>query len=157
MIFIQGNALQNTMYVLINEILMVMILHQPAPTWCWDIIENLFSCFLKNNFRPKGWSSHNGDNPTLRDVAFPEISFIHHTLPIWMDGIWYYAWWHHSMGTFSVLLAQCEGNPSVAGVYPSQKASNAQRWYFPFILEDHWTNSQFVDDFRGLNAGIKSL
>ena len=29
--------------------------------------------------------------------------------------------WHHQMETFSVLLALCEGNPSVTGDFPSQR------------------------------------
>ena len=29
-------------------------------------------------------------------------------------------WWRHQMGTFSALLALCEGNPSVTGGFPSQ-------------------------------------
>ena len=30
-------------------------------------------------------------------------------------------WWSHQMGTFSVLLALCEGNPTVTGGFPSQR------------------------------------
>ena len=33
-------------------------------------------------------------------------------------------WRRHAMETFSVLLAPCEGNPSVAKGFPSQKVSN---------------------------------
>ena len=30
-------------------------------------------------------------------------------------------WWRHQMAIFSVLLALCEGNPPVAGGFPSQR------------------------------------
>ena len=30
-------------------------------------------------------------------------------------------WWRHQMGTFSALLAPCEGNPSATGEFPSQR------------------------------------
>ena len=36
--------------------------------------------------------------------------------------------WHGN--TFPVLLALCEGNPPVTGGFPSQMASNSERWYF---------------------------
>ena len=34
-------------------------------------------------------------------------------------------WWRHDMETPPVLLAICEGNPSVTDGFPSQMASNA--------------------------------
>ena len=32
---------------------------------------------------------------------------------------------HHDMGTLSVLLALCEGNPQVTGGFPSKRACHA--------------------------------
>ena len=34
---------------------------------------------------------------------------------------WEWYWWRHQMETFFVLLALCEGNPSVTGGFPSQR------------------------------------
>ena len=70
-------------------------------------------------------------------------------------------WWHHDMEMLPSLLALCEGNPPVSGGYPSQRASNAELWYFlscwsdqaveqtatlPVILrhfDDHMTSLQW--------------
>ena len=52
------------------------------------------------------WRQSNGDSLKV-------------TVSQWeMDG---YPWWRHHMETFSVLLALCEGNPSVTGGFPSQR------------------------------------
>ena len=38
----------------------------------------------------------------------------------------YKLWWCHDMEKISGLLALCDGNPPVAGGFPSQRASNAK-------------------------------
>ena len=40
------------------------------------------------------------------------------------------SWCHHDMETLSALLALCEGNPLLSSGFPSQRASNAELWYF---------------------------
>ena len=39
-------------------------------------------------------------------------------------------WWRHMMETISASLIFCEGNPPMAGGSPSQKASNAELWFY---------------------------
>ena len=36
-----------------------------------------------------------------------------------------WSWWHGDIGTLSVLLALCVGNPSVTGGFPAQGVNNA--------------------------------
>ena len=38
--------------------------------------------------------------------------------------------WRHEMEALSTLLALCEGNPPVPDRFPSQKASDVERWCF---------------------------
>ena len=50
----------------------------------------------------------------------------------------YLTWWRHQMETFSALLAICAGNSPVTGEFPSQKASDAELWYFLWSAPE-WT------------------
>ena len=43
-------------------------------------------------------------------------------------------WWHQQMETFSAFLALCERNPSVTGVFPSQRPVT---WSFDIFFELH--------------------
>ena len=43
-------------------------------------------------------------------------------------------WWSHQMETFSALLALCEGNPQVAGVFSSQRLMT---WSFDVSFDVH--------------------
>ena len=40
--------------------------------------------------------------------------------PVCIVKVWF-TWWHHKKGTFSMLLAFCEGNPPVTGGFHSQR------------------------------------
>ena len=46
------------------------------------------------------------------------------------------------MATLSVLLALCEGNPSVTGKFPSQRANNKELLYSVFIRLNKLLNKQ---------------
>ena len=41
---------------------------------------------------------------------------------------WDRSWWSHDMETLPALLTLYEGNPSVTGGFPSQRASNGEPW-----------------------------
>ena len=47
-----------------------------------------------------------------------------------------FSWGRHDLENIYALLALCEGNPQVTGGILSQRASNAELWYF------RWTHSQ---------------
>ena len=47
------------------------------------------------------------------------------------------SWWRHQMGTFSALLAFCEGNPPVTGGFPSQRPMTRS---FDVLMICTWTN-----------------
>ena len=47
------------------------------------------------------------------------------------------AWWRHQMGTFSALLAICEGDLTVTGEFPSQRPVTRS---FVFSLICFWIN-----------------
>ena len=49
------------------------------------------------------------------------------------------AWWRHQMGTFSALLALCEGNPPVTGGFPSQRPVTRS---FDVFFDLRWTNGR---------------
>ena len=53
-----------------------------------------------------------------------KMSRTHWLILLWakMAGV---SWWHRGMEMISALLALCEGNPLVAGGFPSQRANNA--------------------------------
>ena len=46
-------------------------------------------------------------------------------------------WWRPDMKTFSALLTLCEGNPSVTGRFPSQRASDAKLSYFLWCTSEY--------------------
>ena len=41
-------------------------------------------------------------------------------------------WWRNEIETLSVSLTLCEGNPPVAGGFPSQRARDDDIWCFPY-------------------------
>ena len=43
---------------------------------------------------------------------------------------WHKSWWHNEMEILSTLQALCEGNPSVIGGFPLQRASNVELLIF---------------------------
>ena len=43
---------------------------------------------------------------------------------------WHKSWWHNEMKILSTLQALCEGNPSVIGGFPLQRASNVELLIF---------------------------
>ena len=45
---------------------------------------------------------------------------------------WPKSWWRHQMGTFSALLALCEGNPQVYGGFSSQRPMT---WSFDTLFD----------------------
>ena len=47
--------------------------------------------------------------------------------------VFHLEWWHHQMGTVSMSLALCEGNPPVTGGFPSQRPV-MQKFYVFFDL-----------------------
>ena len=58
-------------------------------------------------------------------------------------------WWRHQMGTFSMLLALCEGNPPVTGGFPSQRpVSWSFDVFFDLCLSNSWANNQDAGDLR---------
>ena len=66
-------------------------------------------------------------------------------------------WWCHQMETPSALLALCEGNPPVTGGFPSQRASNVDRWHFSSkLLKKHlsgwWYETIAIMDWCNLNC-----
>ena len=52
--------------------------------------------------------------------------------------------WGHDMERLSALLALCEGNPPVTGGFPSQKANNAELWFFFLLLLAKQADKQTV-------------
>ena len=44
------------------------------------------------------------------------------------------SWWRRDMDKLSTLLALCEGNPPVAGGFPSQRTSDVKLWCFFFAV-----------------------
>ena len=55
-----------------------------------------------------------------RCVSFP-ITLV----PVWKQ---FATWWRHQIKTFSVLLAFCEGNPSVTGGFPQHHTTHKGQW-----------------------------
>ena len=67
------------------------------------------------------------------------------------------AWWRHDIETLSASLPLCEGNPPVTGGFPSQRASDVDRWSL-FSLLSSWTscmaNSRVARDLKCHDARV---
>ena len=61
-----------------------------------------------------------------------------------------YPWWRHQMEIFSALLAICAGKSPVTVEFPSQRAIDAELWYFLWSAHriNGWVNSREAGDLR---------
>ena len=87
----------------------------------------------------------------LLHPEWPHDQYLKGVIAAVMSG---HTWWHHDMGTFSMLLAICEGNPPVTGGFPSQRASNKSVMFYlmlPKLLDKQsscwWYSLQSFDVF----------
>ena len=58
----------------------------------------------------------------------------------WRD----HEWWRPQMETFPALLALCEGNPPVAGVFPSQSPVTRSFGVFSYLSLGKWLSKQSI-------------
>ena len=67
-------------------------------------------------------------------------------------------WWHHDM-QMSAFVALSEGNPLVNSRFPSQRARNANLWWFSSCLAwtRCWMNNGATCDFTCHNAHVMFL
>ena len=72
--------------------------------------------------------------------------------PLICYGSWYHGALHssshHQMETFSTLLALCDGNPLVAGGFPSQRPVRALIFSLICTWTNGWANNQNASDLR---------
>ena len=75
-------------------------------------------------------------------------------------------WWRHQMGTFSVLLALCEGNTPVTGGFPSQRpATRSFDVFFDLRLNERvskqsrrrWFETPSRSSWRHCNEELQKL
>ena len=113
------------------------------------VFEFAFSfLFLSRELHTKSISMLRWGGALSRISHLPCIRHLVLDVPMWtwMDPVFTeWPWWRRQMKRFSVLLALCEGNPTITGGFPSQRPVTR---IFDVFWTNGWPNSREAGDLR---------